>query len=138
MAETYQEGLPMSQILKVIKKKAPKGAQFSKDFKSGMSKSAQIFIYYLTSTAQEIATKNKRKKIMIEDLRKAVVALELDPLNAAVNEIIALMSSQVRVPAEESKDGGDAEKEDSSEKAPENADEKEAVEGEQEDILMEE
>ncbi|CEF70060.1 Transcription factor CBF/NF-Y/archaeal histone domain and Histone-fold domain-containing protein [Strongyloides ratti] len=137
MADTYQESLPMSQILKVIKKKAPKGAQFSKDFKSAMSKSAQIFIYYLTATAQEIATKNKRKKIMIEDLRKAVVALELDPLNAAVNEVINLMTSQVRVPAEESKDSGDGEKEDSSEKIPGYVDEKEIADNESESVVME-
>uniref|UniRef100_A0A0K0DV52 DNA polymerase epsilon subunit 3 n=1 Tax=Strongyloides stercoralis TaxID=6248 RepID=A0A0K0DV52_STRER len=138
MAETYQEGLPMSQILKVIKRKAPKGAQFSRDFKSAMGKSAQVFIYYLTATAQEIATKNKRKKIMIEDLRKAVVSLELDSLNSAVNEIINLMTSQVRVPADESKDSGDGDKEDSTDKILENEDDKEITGDEPEDVSVEE
>uniref|UniRef100_A0A0N4ZGI3 DNA polymerase epsilon subunit 3 n=1 Tax=Parastrongyloides trichosuri TaxID=131310 RepID=A0A0N4ZGI3_PARTI len=104
MSEEYQEALPLAQIVRIMKRKAPKGAHFSKDFKSAMGRSAQIFIYYLTSTAQEYAAKDKRKKLMIQDLRKAVMALELDPLNVAVNEVINMMTSQVRVPVEFDKD----------------------------------
>uniref|UniRef100_A0AC35TFV8 CBFD_NFYB_HMF domain-containing protein n=1 Tax=Rhabditophanes sp. KR3021 TaxID=114890 RepID=A0AC35TFV8_9BILA len=92
MAEQFQDTMPISQIVNIMKRKAPKAANFSKEFKGAMAKSAQLFIYYLTATAQEHAQKHKRKKIFMEDIIFAAKSLELESLNLEIANIIERMS----------------------------------------------
>ncbi len=68
--------IPRANISRILKKVMPEGTSIANDAKTAFSKAAVIFIMYLTATAQEFATQNKKSTLTADDVLAALDDLE--------------------------------------------------------------
>ncbi|KAF2018767.1 histone-fold-containing protein [Aaosphaeria arxii CBS 175.79] len=111
--------LPKSAIQRLAKGVLPPSTQIQKDALLAMSKSATVFVNYLTSHAAENATRNGKKTVMPKDIFEAMQELELEAflprLEAEVNKFTAIQADKrnsyrkkVRDDKKDPKDGEEA------------------------------
>ncbi|BET02346.1 DNA polymerase epsilon [Nesidiocoris tenuis] len=91
MAEKVEDlNLPLSVITRIVKDSLPNGTNVSKEARTALARAASVFILYITSTANDIATKSSRKTINTNDVLKALEETEFDefmePLSASITE----------------------------------------------------
>ncbi|CAB0020153.1 unnamed protein product [Nesidiocoris tenuis] len=89
MAEKVEDlNLPLSVITRIVKDSLPNGTNVSKEARTALARAASVFILYITSTANDIATKSSRKTINTNDVLKALEETEFDefmePLSASI------------------------------------------------------
>jgi DNA polymerase epsilon subunit 3 len=68
--------LPQASITRIIKAKLPDSVQVSKEAKQAFSKSAGIFILYLTAAANDFCKVSKRQTISAQDVLTALEELD--------------------------------------------------------------
>ena len=70
--------LPRASLLRVIKATLPDGYRLDTDAKIGISNGVTAFILCVTSLAQDVALKNKRRTLLLADVLMAIEQLGLD------------------------------------------------------------
>jgi len=79
MAEKPEDlNLPNAVIARLIKESIPDGVNVSKEARSAVSKAASVFVLYVTSCANNIAQKGKRKTLTATDIFKALDEIEFE------------------------------------------------------------
>ncbi|KAK9466662.1 histone-fold-containing protein, partial [Lipomyces arxii] len=69
--------LPRATVTRLAKGALPKNTAVQKDASTALSKSATVFINYLTSTANEITQQAGRKTVNVDDVFQAIELLDL-------------------------------------------------------------
>jgi DNA polymerase epsilon subunit 3 len=73
MAERPEDlNLPMSVVTRLVKDALPDGVNLSKEARVALARSASVFVLYLTSSANLLASKDKRSTIRGTDVLKAL------------------------------------------------------------------
>uniref|UniRef100_A0A0K8TB22 DNA polymerase epsilon subunit 3 n=1 Tax=Lygus hesperus TaxID=30085 RepID=A0A0K8TB22_LYGHE len=90
MAEKVEDlNLPLSVVSRIVKDSLPDGTNVAKEARTALARAASVFVLYLTSTANNIATKSNRKTINTNDIMKALEETDfeqfIEPLSAAVS-----------------------------------------------------
>ncbi|XP_076047905.1 DNA polymerase epsilon subunit 3-like isoform X2 [Oratosquilla oratoria] len=79
MAERTEDlTLPNAVIARIIKDSLPEGVSVSKEARSAIAKSASVFVLYATSTANNLAQKNKKKTVSGQDVLTAMKEMEFE------------------------------------------------------------
>lgn len=87
MAEKLEDlNLPISVIARLIKDALPEGTIVSKEARTAIARAASVFVLYLTSSANNVAIKGKRKTISGEDVFQAVVDTEFEMFEEPLRE----------------------------------------------------
>ncbi|KAF2276262.1 histone-fold-containing protein [Westerdykella ornata] len=90
--------LPKSMVQRLAKGVLPPNTQIQKDALLAMSKSATVFVNYLTSQAAEVAAKNNKKVVQPADVFDAMEELELEfmlpRLKAEVTKFTAIQADK--------------------------------------------
>ncbi|CAB3359413.1 DNA polymerase epsilon subunit 3 [Cloeon dipterum] len=90
MAERPEDlNLPLSVVSRLVKEALPEGVNLSKEARVALARSASVFVLYLTSSANMLASKDKRSTIRGQDVMKALDETDFshfeDPLRKALN-----------------------------------------------------
>ncbi|KAK3932096.1 DNA polymerase epsilon subunit 3 [Frankliniella fusca] len=73
MAERVEDlNLPNAVVSRLIKDSLPDGVNVSKEARLALAKAASIFVLFLTSASNNVATKNNRKTISAQDVMLAL------------------------------------------------------------------
>lgn len=89
MAEKVEDlNLPASVVTRIIKESLPSNANVSKEARVAVAKAASIFVLYLTSTANNIATQAKRKTISGQDVLKALTESDFEQFVEVLEECL--------------------------------------------------
>ncbi|CAG5111807.1 Oidioi.mRNA.OKI2018_I69.chr2.g6080.t1.cds [Oikopleura dioica] len=72
--------LPNAVVARIIKEALPPGSIVAKDAKLAIAKATSLFIVYLSQTATEVASNNKRKTLKESDIIDALSETEFDDL----------------------------------------------------------
>lgn len=73
MAERPEDlNLPLSVVSRLVKEALPSGVNLSKEARVALARSASVFVLYLTSSANMLASKDKRSTIRGQDVMKAL------------------------------------------------------------------
>ncbi|XP_014292367.1 DNA polymerase epsilon subunit 3 [Halyomorpha halys] len=73
MAERVEDlNLPASVVTRIIKECLPDGVNVSKEARVAVARAASVFVLYLTSTSNNLATQANRKTISANDVFKAL------------------------------------------------------------------
>jgi DNA polymerase epsilon subunit 3 len=73
MAEKLEDlDLPNAVVTRIIKEVLPDGVNIAKEARTAFSKSASVFVLYITSAANMEATGNNRKTISGQDVLQAI------------------------------------------------------------------
>ncbi|KAF2189674.1 histone-fold-containing protein [Zopfia rhizophila CBS 207.26] len=90
--------LPKSIVQRLAKGVLPPNTQIQKDALLAMSKSATVFVNYLTHHAHENAARSNKKTVMPKDIFDAMQELEFDAflprLEAEVNKFMSLQADK--------------------------------------------
>ncbi|XP_046683194.1 DNA polymerase epsilon subunit 3 [Homalodisca vitripennis] len=87
MAEKLEDlNLPISVVARLVKEGLPDGVIVSKEAKTAVARAASVFVLYITSTANTIAMRNKRKTINSDDVFQAVIDTEYQWLQEPLKE----------------------------------------------------
>uniref|UniRef100_A0A1B6J5U9 DNA polymerase epsilon subunit 3 n=1 Tax=Homalodisca liturata TaxID=320908 RepID=A0A1B6J5U9_9HEMI len=87
MAEKLEDlNLPLSVVARLVKEGLPDGVIVSKEAKTAVARAASVFVLYITSTANTIAMRNKRKTINSDDVFQAVIDTEYQWLQEPLKE----------------------------------------------------
>ncbi|KAG8291218.1 Sequence-specific DNA binding [Homalodisca vitripennis] len=102
MAEKLEDlNLPISVVARLVKEGLPDGVIVSKEAKTAVARAASVFVLYITSTANTIAMRNKRKTINSDDVFQAVIDTEYqwlqEPLKESFEGISAFLFKQITV-----------------------------------------
>ncbi|CDH59190.1 hypothetical protein RO3G_11519 [Lichtheimia corymbifera JMRC:FSU:9682] len=89
MSSIEDNELPKANISRVLKHALPPGTALQKEAKTAVSKSATVFINYLSSVANDTARSANHKTISAADVFKAMEVLELDHLIQPLKESFA-------------------------------------------------
>jgi len=83
--------LPMTSVVRILKRKLPEGVAVSKEAKQAFARAAGIFILYLTSASNAYCKDSKRQTLNAKDVLDALGAIEFDefvePLQACLDEM---------------------------------------------------
>ncbi|XP_046735098.1 DNA polymerase epsilon subunit 3 [Diprion similis] len=89
MAERLEDlNLPNAVVTRIIKESLPDGVNIGKEARAAVAKAASIFILYITSTANTIAKKGKRKTISGTDVIQAIEEIEFDQFLEPLQEAL--------------------------------------------------
>ncbi|XP_034255156.1 DNA polymerase epsilon subunit 3 [Thrips palmi] len=73
MAERVEDlNLPNAVVSRLIKDSLPDGVSVSKEARLALAKAASIFVLFLTSASNNVATKNNKKTISAQDVLLAL------------------------------------------------------------------
>jgi len=72
--------LPNAVVARIIKEALPPGSIVAKDAKAAIAKATSLFIVYISQTASELASNNKRKTLKETDILDALTETEFDDL----------------------------------------------------------
>ncbi|CAN0531338.1 unnamed protein product, partial [Ectocarpus sp. 8 AP-2014] len=75
-------------VQRVIKSVLPDNVQIGKDAKAAFSRSAGIFIMYLTACANDFCREAKRQTISAQDVMQAIKELEFGELEEPLKEYL--------------------------------------------------
>lgn len=79
MAETLEDlNLPQAVVARIIKDALPDGVNVSKEARLAIARAASVFVLYLTSCANDVATQHSRKTINGPDVIQAISDVELN------------------------------------------------------------
>lgn len=70
--------LPNAVITRIIKDSLPEGVAIAKEARSAIAKAASVFILFTTSSANNLAQKNKKKTVSAQDVFNALKEMEFD------------------------------------------------------------
>ncbi|KAK9321153.1 histone-fold-containing protein [Lipomyces orientalis] len=94
--------LPKATVTRLAKHVLPANTQIQKDAMTALSKSATVFINYLTSTANDLTIGSGRRTVNPSDVYKAIELLELDfflpRLKAEVDKFVEVASTKHKKP----------------------------------------
>ncbi|CAN0078201.1 unnamed protein product [Ectocarpus sp. 12 AP-2014] len=79
---------PQACVQRVIKSVLPDNVQIGKDAKAAFSRSAGIFIMYLTACANDFCREAKRQTISAQDVMQAIKELEFGELEEPLKEYL--------------------------------------------------
>lgn len=89
MAEKLEDlNLPNAVVTRIIKESLPDGVNVGKEARAAVAKAASIFILYLTSAANTIAQKGKRKTISSVDVIQAIEDIEFEQFVEPLQEAL--------------------------------------------------
>ncbi|KAK9251453.1 histone-fold-containing protein [Lipomyces tetrasporus] len=95
--------LPKATVTRLAKHVLPANTQIQKDAMTALSKSATVFINYLTSTANDLTIGSGRRTVNPSDVYKAIELLELDfflpRLKAEVDKFVEVASTKHKKPS---------------------------------------
>uniref|UniRef100_A0A7S2RPE1 Transcription factor CBF/NF-Y/archaeal histone domain-containing protein n=1 Tax=Mucochytrium quahogii TaxID=96639 RepID=A0A7S2RPE1_9STRA len=81
--------LPHASVARILKSKLPEGVSVSREAKQAFSKSAGIFILYLTAASNEFCKDSKRQTLSAKDILEALRSLDfgdfIEPLEVALD-----------------------------------------------------
>jgi len=80
---------PAACINRIVKAALPENVQVTKEAKSAFSKSAGIFILYLTTCANDFCRDKKRQTVSAADVLAAVSELDLDDFKPQLQAFLA-------------------------------------------------
>uniref|UniRef100_A0A1B6FF89 DNA polymerase epsilon subunit 3 n=1 Tax=Cuerna arida TaxID=1464854 RepID=A0A1B6FF89_9HEMI len=87
MAEKLEDlNLPIAVVARLVKEGLPEGVSVTKEAKTAVARAASVFVLYITSSANTIAMRNKRKTINSDDVLQAVVDTEYEWLEDPLKE----------------------------------------------------
>ncbi|KJE90880.1 hypothetical protein CAOG_02118 [Capsaspora owczarzaki ATCC 30864] len=81
-----EHDLPRSVLQRLVKEAIADGLSINKDAKTAVTKSATVFILYLTAAANEIAQKANRKTINANDVMAALESVDLAHLQEPLQQ----------------------------------------------------
>ncbi|KAJ1525283.1 hypothetical protein ONE63_010106 [Megalurothrips usitatus] len=89
MAERVEDlNLPNAVVSRLIKDSLPDGVNVSKEARLALAKAASIFVLFLTSASNNVASQNNRKTISAQDVLQALQDTDfegfLEPLKEAL------------------------------------------------------
>ncbi|CAG2164192.1 unnamed protein product [Oppiella nova] len=88
MAEKPEDfNMPSNVVSKIIKDALPHGVNVSADVRSAASRSASIFILYVTTCANDIAVANKRKTLSAQDVLEAITQIGFEEFTEELMEL---------------------------------------------------
>ncbi|KAK9353909.1 histone-fold-containing protein [Lipomyces doorenjongii] len=94
--------LPKATVTRLAKHVLPANTQIQKDAMTALSKSATVFINYLTSTANDLTVGAGRRTVNPSDVYKAIELLELEfilpRLKAEVDKFVEVASTKHKKP----------------------------------------
>ncbi|KAK9388642.1 histone-fold-containing protein [Lipomyces mesembrius] len=94
--------LPKATVTRLAKHVLPANTQIQKDAMTALSKSATVFINYLTSTANDLTVGAGRRTVNPSDVYKAIELLELEfilpRLKAEVDKFVEVASTKNKKP----------------------------------------
>jgi len=83
--------LPHASVARILKSKLPEGVSVSREAKQAFSKSAGIFILYLTAASNEFCKDSKRQTLSAKDILEALRSLDfgdfIEPLEVALDDL---------------------------------------------------
>ncbi|XP_012268525.1 DNA polymerase epsilon subunit 3 [Athalia rosae] len=89
MAERLEDlNLPNAVVTRIIKESLPDGINIGKEARAAVAKAASIFILYVTSAANTVAKKGKRKTISGSDVIQAMEDIEFDQFIEPLQEAL--------------------------------------------------
>ncbi|XP_054161921.1 DNA polymerase epsilon subunit 3-like [Oppia nitens] len=88
MAEKPDDfNMPVNNIAAIIKECLPNGVTVSQDVRSAVSRSASIFILYVTTCANSIANEHKRKTLTPNDIIEAINQIGFNEFTDELQEL---------------------------------------------------
>ncbi|KAK4316049.1 hypothetical protein Pmani_012754 [Petrolisthes manimaculis] len=79
MAERPEDlNLPNAVITRIIKDSLPEGVAIAKEARSAIAKAASVFVLFTTSSANNLAQKNKKKTVNAQDIFNALTEMEFE------------------------------------------------------------
>ncbi|KAK3863998.1 hypothetical protein Pcinc_030260 [Petrolisthes cinctipes] len=79
MAERPEDlNLPNAVITRIIKDSLPEGVAIAKEARSAIAKAASVFVLFTTSSANNLAQKNKKKTVNAQDVFNALKEMEFE------------------------------------------------------------
>eukprot|EP00833_Pecoramyces_ruminatium_P006180 jgi/Orpsp1_1/1180212/evm.model.c7180000072528.1 len=80
--------LPKACVMRVIKAALPDNALINKEAKIVMTKSATVFINYLTATANDVTKSTNKKILSANDIFSALETLEFDEFSDKLRDAL--------------------------------------------------
>jgi DNA polymerase epsilon subunit 3 len=93
MAERPEDlNLPLSVVSRLVKEALPSGVNLSKEARVALARSASVFVLYLTSSANMLASKDKRSTIRGQDVMKALDETDFSHFEEPLQKALDCMS----------------------------------------------
>ena len=109
---------PAACINRIVKAALPDNVQVTKEAKSAFSKSAGIFILYLTTCANDFCRDKKRQTVSAADVMAAVSELDLDDLKPQLQAFLTSFRANEGSKRRLKKQAADADDDDAPDDAP--------------------
>jgi DNA polymerase epsilon subunit 3 len=94
MAERPEDlNLPLSVVSRLVKEALPSGVNLSKEARVALARSASVFVLYLTSSANMLASKDKRSTIRGQDVMKALDETDFSHFEEPLQKALDCMST---------------------------------------------
>lgn len=94
MAERPEDlNLPLSVVSRLVKEALPNGVNLSKEARVALARSASVFVLYLTSSANMLASKDKRSTIRGQDVMKALDETDFSHFEEPLQKALDCMPS---------------------------------------------
>ncbi|KAK9500976.1 hypothetical protein O3M35_002121 [Rhynocoris fuscipes] len=112
MAERIEDlNLPNAVVTRIIKECLPDGISVSKEARTAIARATSIYILYITSAANNVATQSSRKTISANDVFKALEETEfssfIKPIQEALEEFKKAQLDKKLRAAKKNEDGAD-------------------------------
>lgn len=96
MAERVEDlNLPNAVVSRLIKDSLPDGVNVSKEARLALAKAASIFVLFLTSASNNVATKNNRKTISAPDVLQALQDTDFEGFIEPLRESLDSMCQSI-------------------------------------------
>lgn len=118
MAEKPEDlNLPNAVITRLIKDSLPEGIVVAKEARSAIARAASVFVLYTTSTANNLAQKNKKKTVSAQDVFNAMKEMEFEKFVEPLQESLELYKKSMQNKKEQKEAKAKAKKEEEEKKA---------------------
>ncbi len=87
--------LPRTVINRIAKTCFPDGTALGKETRLALTKSATVFIHYITATASDLCRGQNKKTLSVDHIYKALEVNEFEGILDYVKEMVASVSSAV-------------------------------------------
>ncbi|XP_064109809.1 LOW QUALITY PROTEIN: DNA polymerase epsilon subunit 3-like [Macrobrachium nipponense] len=131
MAEKPEDlNLPNAVITRLIKDSLPEGIVVAKEARSAIARAASVFVLYTTSTANNLAQKNKKKTVSAQDIFNAMKEMEFEKFVEPLQESLDLYKKSMQNKKEQNKEAKAKAKKEEEEKKATKPEDKKVTDGE--------